>query len=85
MNFLYKEFTIFEFSVLTIVISVGELRYKFITFSRYPNANGFSAAEVPFDSRIFSDILSKFSSDVRWYNFSNACDATELPDGTDRS
>ena len=57
MNFLYNEFTISEFSVFTIVISVGELRYRFTTFSRYPNANGFSAAEVPFDSRIFSEML----------------------------
>ena len=60
MKFLYKEFTISEFSVFTMVISVGELRYRFMTFSKYPNANGFSAADVPFNSRIFSEILMNF-------------------------
>ena len=67
-NFLYSEFTISEFSVLIMVISVGELRYKFITLSKYPNANGFSAAEVAFDSRIFFEISKNFSWFLRISN-----------------
>ena len=83
--FLNKKSTMLEFSELIIVISVGEFRYRFITFSKYPKANGFSAAEVPFDSSICYDILRNVSLCVRWCNFNSAFDATEFPDGTDKS
>ena len=65
INFLNKKLTMSEFSELIIVISVGEFRYRFITFSKYPKANGFSAAEVPFDSSICFDILRNVSLCVR--------------------